>query len=915
MRRRYLTTGRLSLTNNFIPCLSWTTQYVEDNFEFDSPLLGDHNYCRNPDNDPNGPWCFTTDTNQRAYCNVQKCGVRGYISVNDSLPTINANINFELNSFNPSIFASCQEVDITSSQIYSQLNYSFLPSSTPQVTEIIAEDIIIPGSIIQLVGISLTTSIDDGYLIQIGNSNCSSVSSSNESTLFCTIPQLTSGYYRISLYVYSLGWAFFWNDLDKITISSIITDSTSVYYGSTLGGSLLTIHGENFHSSNKSDYSLLIGNTPCMLQQIVLDPIDSQTITCLTLAPVDDGYSALISSLNPISYFTFDNPSVFVPDKGYLKELNSEISFPEQFFDESHMNVLNHLHHSLIFYSHFFETVFHPAYANFDSFGIELWIRISSTKLDTFIQQPSNGQNVTTATSGYRVILENTPYSGSPGGYKLIINPCNILEVWIATGINGTKSDSNECPLTSQLNCSSTCSGTRRINFQQDNVTYSSWYIIAGPELSTSSLNWTHIAFGWSILGSISNHKITDPNNLESMNQCVYERSIKKYCQGQANLIVNGVEYGRENVTYSPGSSVNKLSIGGTDQPLSPELESFTGILDEVVVYTRPLTYNEALLHYAASTRKQQSITVSSTFIDYLGTGITPQEEYPNIFDNYNDFGRAFKPTPNQHFIDWKVQTFDALTIYPDDHVSFYWQQIASLVEVNEDYFSTCDKSIHTLKIFSSFANENKVDLTLETGKHYFTSQFEQHCEFGMKILITVLPTPPLKSLITMKLLPSEISHWYSYLLPELVITSTSFDPLVGAILSLNLASIISNADNFTVLIGQLSLDDTSIVNDTITCVIPDLEAGTYDLLLEQNNIGYIPFNSSEGLIDRSSIQIYPKVFSSYPLTMEVSSRDNCPIKTVKLSAFEIILAKFRLKIAPTRGSKLVLVITSSGRR
>ena len=856
--------GRLSLTDNFIPCLSWTAQYVKDNFEFDDPLLGDHNYCRNPDDDSNGPWCFASNTNQRAYCNVQKCGIRGHIIVNDLLPTINTSINFELNSFKPHIFASCQEVDITSSQMQSQLNYSYLPSSTPQVTAVIAEDIILPGSIIQLVGIYLATYIDDGYLLQIGNNNCSSVSKYNENTLNCTIPQLTSGGYRISLYVNSLGWAFFWNDLDKITISSAIIDSRSLYYGSVLGGSLLTLSAENFHYSYNSNYSLLIGNTPCILQEVILDPIYSQSITCLTQAPIDDGYSKLIDSLNPISYFTFDNPSDLGSDKGYLKELNSEIEVSEQSVDESHMNVLNQLHHSLIFNSNLIETACHSAYANFDSFGIEVWIRLSSAKLDTVIQQHSD-QNVTTATNGYRVILENTPYMGFSGGYKLILNPCNVLEVWIAAGNNGTEADSDQCLFTPQLNCSLACSGTRLVSSQQDNVNYSSWYIISGPELNTSSLNWTQIAFGWNILGSTSNHIITDPNNIESMSQCVYERSQRKYCHGQANLIVNGVEYGRENVTYSPGSPVNKLSIGGTNKPLSPELESFMGILDEVVVYTFPLSQNEALLHYTASTRKQQLITVSSAFIDYVGIGITPQVEYPNIFDNYNNTGRAFKPTPNQHFIDWKIQPFNTFTIYSEDKVTFHWKQIASLVEVNKEYFDTCDESISPLKYLSSSAVQNIVNLTLETGNHYFTSQFEDHCKLDMKILITVLPTPPLKSLVTMKLLPSEISHWYSYHLPELIITSISIHPFVGAVLSINLASTISNDDNFTVLIGQLSIDDISIVNDTITCIIPDLEAGTYDLFLKQNNIGYIPFNSSEGLIENSAIQIVPKVLSSYP--------------------------------------------------
>jgi hypothetical protein len=30
-----------------------------------------HNFCRNPNQDPKGPWCYTTDKNvEKAYCNI-----------------------------------------------------------------------------------------------------------------------------------------------------------------------------------------------------------------------------------------------------------------------------------------------------------------------------------------------------------------------------------------------------------------------------------------------------------------------------------------------------------------------------------------------------------------------------------------------------------------------------------------------------------------------------------------------------------------------------------------------------------------------------------------------------------------------------------------------------------------------------
>lgn len=40
-----------------------------------SPLAGlEANYCRNPDEDEKGPWCYTTDPDTRFdYCNIQEC--------------------------------------------------------------------------------------------------------------------------------------------------------------------------------------------------------------------------------------------------------------------------------------------------------------------------------------------------------------------------------------------------------------------------------------------------------------------------------------------------------------------------------------------------------------------------------------------------------------------------------------------------------------------------------------------------------------------------------------------------------------------------------------------------------------------------------------------------------------------------
>ena len=40
----------------------------------DSSLKNTNNYCRNPDNEPNGPWCYTMDKKKRwEYCSIPIC--------------------------------------------------------------------------------------------------------------------------------------------------------------------------------------------------------------------------------------------------------------------------------------------------------------------------------------------------------------------------------------------------------------------------------------------------------------------------------------------------------------------------------------------------------------------------------------------------------------------------------------------------------------------------------------------------------------------------------------------------------------------------------------------------------------------------------------------------------------------------
>ena len=60
--------GTQSKTRTGIKCQKWN----EDKPHHHSKPAVDHNYCRNPDSDDGGVWCFTTDPNvQWEYCDVE----------------------------------------------------------------------------------------------------------------------------------------------------------------------------------------------------------------------------------------------------------------------------------------------------------------------------------------------------------------------------------------------------------------------------------------------------------------------------------------------------------------------------------------------------------------------------------------------------------------------------------------------------------------------------------------------------------------------------------------------------------------------------------------------------------------------------------------------------------------------------
>ena len=68
--------GNVFMTTSGIPCQSWTEQCPHRHtMNTTYPELNDaKNYCRNPQNSGQRPWCFTTDRKKRwEYCDIPKC--------------------------------------------------------------------------------------------------------------------------------------------------------------------------------------------------------------------------------------------------------------------------------------------------------------------------------------------------------------------------------------------------------------------------------------------------------------------------------------------------------------------------------------------------------------------------------------------------------------------------------------------------------------------------------------------------------------------------------------------------------------------------------------------------------------------------------------------------------------------------
>jgi hypothetical protein len=70
--------GTINSTHSGLTCQSWSAQWPNEHSmtsaQYPTSGLGNHNYCRNPNNQPGGAWCYTSNTDiPWEYCDVPVC--------------------------------------------------------------------------------------------------------------------------------------------------------------------------------------------------------------------------------------------------------------------------------------------------------------------------------------------------------------------------------------------------------------------------------------------------------------------------------------------------------------------------------------------------------------------------------------------------------------------------------------------------------------------------------------------------------------------------------------------------------------------------------------------------------------------------------------------------------------------------
>ena len=436
----------------------------------------------------------------------------------------------------------------------------------------------------------------------------------------CIVPLLAPGSYRANLHVAGRGWAQAKLDSTTVLIEPAVRGDAVPQSGSIRGGLELSILTRGLVVSDVTKTRVTIGNTPCLVQRIADDDgIDdgADTLTCIAQPAKDDGYSSAVEHDSPLAYWSLQN-DYFSPDGSYIASDNlGSFRSMGSLGERASASVIGGVilgqpgisgnditDQAAFFNASYIQAPGLDKLSDPTGFGIEFWMKVAESDSD----------------EKYRIIVESaSERNGSNSGYVVLLNPCNEMEFWLAPGSEHVpSSNTTECPLITNLTaeCSQPCSDYVIVPEPSANSTGTLpagvWHVIRSSQSNWSE--WHHIQVGW------------EADGVDEDSSCTAE----SVCSGTQVLHINSTSVSLLDITYLPSQGTT-VQMGGTSlssQNTDSELSYFSGYLDEIAFYSKPLTELQFAEHYFYGSTEHQPIWITVEGVDGIGTGVTPNVVY-----------------------------------------------------------------------------------------------------------------------------------------------------------------------------------------------------------------------------------------------------------------------------------------------
>lgn len=442
----------------------------------------------------------------------------------------------------------------------------------------------------------------------------------------CTIPILSAGSYRVILHVAGKGWGHTTLDSTIVRVVPII-DSWVPGLGSLQGGSLLSLETRGLLPPDIVKSRVTIGNSPCLIQTIK----STGELTCLTTSAVDDGYSSVVHRDSALAYWSLqadhfqpsgeyiDSDGIdFYQSKGTMGRKADAALFGEVQARQIGISGNNLTDQSAGFTASYLQTAALDEFSSRAGFGMDLWLNSEAAVVD-----------------GYRIVIDSASYlNGYSNGFLLILNPCGELEFWIATGndVNNFIATGN-CQLITDITteCGMQCSGHIIVTESHDGrLPRGVWHVLRSDQ-AVISMQWQYVSFGW--VADNFEQILASSNDSEC--------TVDNLCSGTQSLFTSTMISSTTTYLRLPNSTI---TLGGTDRisladisvPTNlDDIMAFSGKLDEIAYYIKPLTDKLSNEHLYYGTKEEfrynQLLSVTVDGVDNVGTGVVPNVVYLNV--------------------------------------------------------------------------------------------------------------------------------------------------------------------------------------------------------------------------------------------------------------------------------------------